>query len=405
MGDVSKEQSKKALILPGAGARGAYQVGVLKAIASMLPKNAPNPFAVISGTSAGAVNAAVLASRAGRFEFAVAEMERVWANFQAQQVYRTDGWTMLKASLHWLAALTLGGLGVRNPRSLLDNTPLRELLARNIRFSGVARAIQKGHLDALAITASGYSSARSVTFFQGSEQVRAWSRVRRSGRPATISLDHLMASAAVPLIFPPIKIGAEYYGDGAMRQHAPLSSAIHLGADRMLVIGVRDEHPDPEPAAGSAVTYPSIGEIAGYMLDTLFMDGLYSDLERLTRINLMLEQMKPGSLRGPVGQLQPLTTLIIVPTKDLREVAQRHVGELPRAVRLLLGGLGAMSRGGAQLISYLLFESGFTRELIDMGYRDAMDMEEDLRAFVFDQPMDTLDARLDIKRGLVSGQE
>ena len=402
---MSEEVSKKALILPGAGARGAYQVGVLKAIATMLPQDAPNPFAVISGTSAGAVNAAVLASRAARFQYAVSEMERVWANFAAQHVYRTDSWSMLKSSLHWLAAVTLGGLGVRNPRSLLDNTPLRELLSRNIRFSGIARAIRRGHLDALAITASGYSSARSVTFFQGAPELRTWARVRRSGRPAVINLNHLMASVAVPLIFPPVKIGGEYFGDGAMRQHAPLSSAIHLGANRMLVIGVRDEHPDPEPTAGAAVTYPSIGEIAGYMLDTLFMDGLYSDLERLTRINLILEQIKAGSLHGPVAQLQPLTTLIIVPTRDLREVAQRHVAELPRAVRLLLGGLGAMSRGGAQLISYLLFESGFTRELIDMGYQDAMDMEEDLRAFIFDQPMDTLDARLDIKRGLVSGQE
>ncbi len=402
---MSEAVSKKALILPGAGARGAYQVGVLKAIASLLPEEAPNPFAVISGTSAGAVNAAVLASRAARFKDAVSEMERVWANFQARHVYRTDNWTMLKSSLHWLAAVTLGGLGVRNPRSLLDNTPLRELLAENIRFSGIARAIQQGHLDALAVTASGYSSARSVTFFQGAPGLGTWSRTRRSGRPAIINLDHLMASVAVPLIFPPVKIGGEYFGDGAMRQHAPLSSAIHLGANRMLVIGVRDEHPDPEPAAGAAVTYPSIGEIAGYMLDTLFMDGLYSDLERLTRINLMLEQIESSSLRGPVAQLQPLTTLIILPTRDLREIAQRHVAELPRALRLLLGGLGAMTRGGARLISYLLFESGFTQELMDLGYRDAMDMEADLRAFIFDQPMDTLDARMDIKRGLVSGQE
>jgi NTE family protein len=384
---VSEEVSKKALILPGAGARGAYQVGVLKAIASMLPEDAPNPFAVISGTSAGAVNAAVLASRAARFQHAVSEMEQVWANFQARHVYRTDSLTMLKSSLHWLAAVTLGGLGVRNPRSLLDNTPLRELLAQNIRFSGIARAIH------------------SVTFFQGVPELRTWSRTRRCGRPAIIDLDHLMASVAVPLIFPPVKISSEYFGDGAMRQHAPLSSAIHLGANRMLVIGVRDEHPDPEPAAGAAVTYPSFGEIAGYMLDTLFMDGLYSDLERLTRINLMLEQIEAGSLQGPVARLQPMTTLIILPTRDLREIAQRHVAELPRAVRLLLGGLGAMTRGGARLISYLLFESGFTRELMDLGYRDAMDMEADLRAFIFDQPMDTLDARIDIKRGLVSGQE
>ena len=402
---MSEEVSKKALILPGAGARGAYQVGVLKAIAGMLPEKCPNPFAVISGTSAGAVNAAVLASRAGQFQFAVAEMEQVWGNFRAQQVYKTDNWTMLKSSLHWLAAVTLGGLGVRNPRSLLDNAPLRELLERNIHFEGIDRAIAQGHLEALAITASGYSSARSITFFQGSPELKSWSRVRRSGRPARINLDHLMASVAVPMIFPPVMIGSEYFGDGAMRQHAPLSSAIHLGASRMLVIGVRDEHPDPEPAMGEQVTYPSIGEIGGYMLDTLFMDGMYSDLERLTRINLIMEQIKSQSLQGPVAQLKPLTTLIIVPTQDVRDVARRHVGELPRALRLLLGGLGAMSRGGAQLISYLLFESGFTRELIDMGYRDAMSMEEHLRAFLFDQPMDTLDARMDLKRSLLSGEE
>jgi len=402
---MSEQITKKALILPGGGARGAYQVGVLKAIAGLLPKNAPNPFAVISGTSAGAVNAAVIASRARRFQSAVAEMEQVWGNFEAGQVYRTDSWTMLRSSLHWFAAVTLGGLGVRNPRSLLDNAPLRELLDSRIEFSSIATAIENGHLDALAITASGYSSARSVTFFQGCATLKSWSRVRRSGLPAQINLDHLMASIAVPLVFPPVKIGTEYFGDGAVRQHAPLSSAIHLGANRLLVIGVRDEHPDPEPAAGESVTYPSMGEIAGYMLDTLFMDGLYSDLERLTRLNLILEQLEEPTLVGPSANLQPLTTLIVAPSEDLRDVAQRHVGELPRALRVLLGGVGAMSRGGARLVSYLLFESGFTRELIDMGYRDAMSREEHLRAFLFDQPMDTLDARIDIKRRLLSGEE
>ena len=395
------ETTRKALILPGAGARGAYQVGVLKAIAGLLPERAPNPFAVISGTSAGAINAAVLASRANRFSLAVAEMERVWANFRAHQVYRTDNWTMLKSSLHWLTAIVLGGLGVRTPRSLLDSAPLRDLLAANVNFANIQRAIEQGQLGALSVTASAYSSSRSVTFFQGREGLKPWARVRRVGRPARIGLDHLMASSAVPFVFPPVRLAGEFYGDGAMRHGAPLSSAIHLGADRLLVIGVRDEHPDPEPAEGAPVEPPSFAHLAGYMLDTLFMDGLYADLERLARINLIMEQVEGKTLGGAVARLRPVSALIIVPREDVREVASRHIHELPRAVRLLLRRVGAMNRGGMQVISYLLFESGFTRELIDMGFRDAMEMEEDLRAFLFDQAMDTLDARIDLKQSLL----
>jgi NTE family protein len=375
-------------------------VGVLKAIAKLLPSNAPNPFSVLSGTSAGAINAAVLASRAVRFQRAVGEMERVWANFDVSQVFRSDNWTMLKASLHWFAAVVFGGLGVRNPRALLDNSPLRALLARDIRLSRIAQAIDRGYLDALAVTASAYTSARSVTFFQSRGNVEPWARVRRIGRPARIDLDHLMASAAVPFIFPPVRLGGEYYGDGSMRHRTPLSSAIHLGADRMLVIGVRDEHPDPEPSLNGGPEMPTLGHLGGYMLDALFMDGLYTDLERLTRINMILEQVGARSLKGQLEKLRPLHTLIIVPKEDMREVAARHAHELPRAVRLLLGGLGAMNRDGMQLVSYLLFESGFTRELIAMGYRDAMAMEEDLRLFLYDQPMATLDAPVHIKREL-----
>jgi NTE family protein len=388
------------LVLPGAGARGAYQVGVLKAIASILPERAPNPFAVISGTSAGAINAAVLAGRAENFEHAIAEMEHVWANFRAHQVFRTDNWTMLKSSLHWLAAVVLGGLGVQNPKSLLDNDPLRTLLLRDVRFARIAQAIQAGHLDALAVTASAYTSARSVTFFQAREGIAPWSRVRRIGRSVELTVEHLMASAAVPFVFAPVRIGGEYYGDGSMRHRAPLSPAIHLGADRMLVIGVRDERPDPEPAPGLTPVAPSIGHLAGYMLDTLFMDGLYTDLERLSRVNRILEQAGTDRLRGALGQLRPLHTLVIVPKEDLRHVAARHAHTLPRGVRLLLRGLGAMNRDGMQLVSYLLFESGFTRELIEMGYRDALAMEDHLRAFMFDEPIDTLYAPAYLQRAL-----
>jgi NTE family protein len=394
------ERIRKALVLPGAGARGAYQIGVLKAIAGLLPEREPNPFNIIAGTSAGAINAAVLAGRASNFERAVADMEHVWANFSTSQVYRSDNWTMFKTSAHWLAAVTLGGLGVRNPASLLDNAPLRELLAQNVRFDGIRRSIEQGHLDAVAVTASAYATARSVTFFQGRPELTSWTRVRRIGRATRLTVDHLMASAAVPFVFPPVQIGGEFYGDGSMRHRAPLSPAIHLGADRMLVVGVRDERPDAEPPVAGKPEPPTFAHLGGYMLDTLFMDGLYADLEALSRTNRILEQLGPNKLTGPVAALRPLHTLVIVPRQDLRSVAAQFLHELPRGVRLLLRGLGATSRSGLQLVSYLLFESGFTRALIDMGYRDAMEMEDELRAFIYDQPMATLYAPAHLKLAL-----
>jgi NTE family protein len=394
------EPTRKALVLPGAGARGAYQVGVLKAVAELLPKDAPNPFAILSGTSAGAINAAVLAGRAGHFERAIREMEHVWVSFRAEHVYRTDNRALLRTSLHWLAAAMFGVFGVRAPSSLLDNAPLRQLLARDVSFAGIKRSIRRGHLDAIAITASAYTSARSITWFQGRHELLPWTRVRRAGRTEKLTLDHLMASAAVPFVFPPVKIAGEYYGDGSMRHRAPLSPAIHLGADRMLVIGVRDERPDPEPPSGADPAVPTVAHLAGYMLDTLFMDGLYTDLERLQSINRIIEQSGTAKLTGGLERLRPLHTVVIVPKEDIRAVAARHWKELPRGVRLVLGSLGAFDRNGMQLVSYLLFESGFTRELVDMGYRDAFAMEDELRAFLFDQPMDTLYAPAHLKLAL-----
>jgi NTE family protein len=387
-------------VLPGAGARGAYQVGVLKAVAGLLPERAPNPFSVICGTSAGAINAAVLAGRAAHFEAAVTDMAEVWGNFDASQVYRSDNWTMLKTSLHWLGAAVFGGLGVRNPAALLNNEPLRELLERNVRFDGIQRAIEQGHLDAVAVTASAYATARSVTFFQGRPELASWTRIRRIGRATALTVDHLLASAAAPFVFPPVQIAGEFYGDGSMRHRAPLSPAIHLGADRMLIIGVRDERPATEPPPGYTPERPTFAHLGGYMLDTLFMDGLYTDLERLSRTNRILEQLGDRKLTGNLAALRPLHTLVIVPGQDLRSLAAQHARELPHGVRILLRGLGASSNSGLQLVSYLLFEAGFTRALIDMGYRDAMGMEDELRAFLFDQPMATLYAPAHLKLAL-----
>ncbi len=382
MDEFKRSGTRTALVLPGGGARGAFQVGVLKALAELVPKGSPNPFAVISGTSAGAINSVVLASKARRFRVAVAELDRVWGNFRCHHVYRTDRLTMLKSSLHWLAAIVLGGLVVGAPRSLLDNTPLRALLSRNVRFPRIQDAIDNGYLDAVAVTAASYDSARSTSFFQAGNGHAPWARTRRVGIGGALHLDHLMASIAVPMIFPPVALDGEYFGDGAMRQATPLSPAIHLGADRILVIGVRDETADKAPASDKPRRDPSFAQIAGYMLDTLFMDGLYSDLERMTRINQLIDSVRPEHRTGALAQMRPIDTMLIVPSEDLREIAHEHRKQLPFAIRALLRGISGRRPSENRLLSFLLFEKAYTQALIDLGYQDAMKVRHELEAFV-----------------------
>lgn len=375
------------LVLPGGGARCAYQVGVLKAIAEMAPRGAANPFPVISGTSAGAVNGVVLATRARRFQHALTDLERVWANFQTHHVFRSDSKTMVKGALQWLTAFGSAGLLGTDPRSLLDNEPFRNLLKRHVKFTHIQDSIDRGHLDAIAITAAGYGSARSISFFQGKEGLETWTRVRRRGQRTDITLDHVMASIAAPLIFPPVLMGREYFGDGAMRQATPLSPAVRLGAKRLLVIGIRNEEQDPEPAPDQVIPHPSLGRIAGYMLDALLMDGLSSDLERLMRINEIVNEQPGRKLHGDVANLKAIDALIIYPSQDVREIALRYVDEMPKSVRILMRMLGAMNYGGRQLVSYLLFESGYTQALIKLGYDDAVRRREELLNFMRGVPL------------------
>lgn len=387
-----------ALVLPGGGARGAFQVGVLKALAEILPRKSANPFSVISGTSAGAINSVVLASRAQHFRSAIAELEQVWAHFRCHQVYKTDHLTMLKSSVHWLLSIVLGGWLVGTPKSLLDNAPLRELLSRNVHFPRIRVAIENGNLAAVAITAAGYESARSTSFFEGPDSLRDWVRTRRCGKRTHLNLDHLMASIAVPMIFPPQRIGNEFFGDGAMRQATPLSPAIHLGADRILVIGIRDETGEKIPTTLGPP--PSIAQIAGYMLDTLFMDGLYSDLERMTRINQLIDAVPAEHRRGALARVRPIDTMLVVPSEDLREIAFRHRRELPVALRALLRGISGKSPSGNRLLSFLLFEKAYTRDLIALGYRDAMKVKDELQDFVSGAEVPRLFAPDWIKRDL-----
>jgi len=364
------------LVLTGGGARSAYQVGVLLALAELLPRSR-NPFPIIVGTSAGAVAASVLAAEAHHWRRAVAGLERVWANFRSEQVFHVDARHMLRAGAHWVLALVSGGLVLAPPKSMLDNSPLRELLGVHVDCAGIRRSIARGHVHAFALCATSYSTGHSVAFFDAVEPVREWARVQRLGYRTQLDLDHLMASVAIPLLFPPIRIGEDYFGDGAMRQLNPLSPAIHLGADRLLIVGVRARR-----AAGVVVdrlqpAMPTPGEIFGYMLDTLFTDQIYGDLEQLERINELVHSA-PQVTHGE----RPIETLMLAPSVDPREIAAQHVQTMPPGLRALLRVIGGRDASSSQLASYLMFESGYTRALIELGYHDAMEARTALLAFM-----------------------
>jgi NTE family protein len=371
------------LVLPGGGARAAYQVGVLKGIARLLPPDAANPFPIIVGTSAGAVSAAVLASEAYRWQQAIVSLEQVWANFHVQQVFRVDTWSMLRSGLHWLLSLVSGGVLLPPPMALFDNSPLRMLLAERIRWADLQRSIDEGHLQALAVCATSYASAASVAFFQGGARVTQWARQQRIGHRTTLRLEHVMASLGVPFLFPPVQLGEEYFGDGAQRQLWPLSPAIHLGADRLLVIGVRAENgAGVNTRPRTKVRPPTPGQLFGYMLDTLFMDQIYANVEHVQRLNSVVE-LAPSAVPG----MHKVATFVIAPSVDLRVIATRHVRSLPRGLRSLLRVMGAKGSAGAQLASYLMFESGFTQELIELGYQDAMVRRDELAGFIGGGPV------------------
>lgn len=378
---VSKQ--KMAVIMSGGGARAAYQVGALKALGRILPPGIPNPFPIICGTSAGAINAASLAVYANNFQQAVRRLERVWGNFHVHQVFRTDGIGMLRNSARWVAALMLGGVGRNNPTSLLNRAPLEALLTRYLPFTRIQQAIDAGWLHALSISVSGYTSGQSVSFYQGVPGIPAWKRTTRVGCAANITLEHLMASSAIPFVFDAVKIHREYFGDGSMRQIAPISPALHLGADKVLVIGVRQETGQPT-RTGEDVEYPSLAQIGGHVLSSIFLDTLEGDLERLRRINetvrlIPLEERDKGN--GRTMHLRPVETLLIAPSQDIGEIALRHKYDFPRSVRYLLRGLGAWKRGGGDMLSYLLFEKPYCRELIELGYHDAMGRRAEIEKF------------------------
>ncbi|MBK1889484.1 patatin-like phospholipase family protein [Undibacterium sp. 14-3-2] len=383
--------SETGLILTGGGARAAYQVGVLDEIARILVEEASwspgtNPFGIICGTSAGAINATALACRADHFGESVAHVLKVWENFEAAQVYRSDSLGVIRTGARWLTLWSFGWLLNKwrqsPPNSLLDSSPLADLLSRMLDLPRLDAALQSGALRALAVTASSYTSGHHLTFYQTLADIAPWVRSQRLSQRDFIAVSHLMASAAIPFIFPAVPLNwgghLQYCGDGSMRQLAPISPAIHLGAKKVLIVGA-GRLAEPPVANADHAQYPSLAQIAGHALSSIFLDSLAVDIERLTRINKTLSLLPKEALAN--APLRPVELLVIAPSERLDEIASRHTGSLPLPVRTMLGGVGATEARGAALASYLLFEASYTRELIALGRRDTRAKQEDVLNF------------------------
>lgn len=376
------------LILSGGGARAAYQVGVLHQLAKWFAQEKNKraydfPFQVLCGTSAGAINAAALVCAGRNFYQSTSRMMRVWEDFRSEQVFRCDSLGVIRTGARWLSALSIGWMLRKRPKCLLDNEPLTRLMHELLQFRRLDEALESQKIRALAVTASSYTSGRSVTFFQANEEVTPWIRTQRVALPARISLEHLMASASIPFVFPSVQVplegGMEWFGDGAIRQLAPISPAIHLGANRVVVIAASQEPKNHTSAMELGLEYPSLAQIAGHAMASIFLDSLSVDIERLKRVNSAVSQLPSGALAH--SPFKPIDLLVISPSGRMDEIAARHTNDLPRPVRAMLSALGATEAGGSSLASYLLFESNYTRELIRMGMADTMAQRDEVFAF------------------------
>jgi NTE family protein len=374
---------KRALILSGGGARAAYQVGVLQALAEILPAEQANPFPIICGTSAGAINALALAAHPGNFKESVHSLANMWRSLSVGDVY-LHGWMDIVKGLGLLGlSLFNQGIGGKKPLSLLDNSPLWDLLGSRIPFHNIQQSISSGKLFAVSVSAMGYSSGHTVSFFQGHESIEGWKRYRRGGVPTQLRLEHLLASSAIPTIFPAIRIDREYFGDGALRQLAPISPALHLGAESLFVIGVSGNRSAAKPNKRLPVKHsPSMGQIVGHLLNSAFVDSLEGDLEHMELINKLVKLIPEEQKQAAGFHLRAVENMVISPSSPLDVIAGRNVRYLPDSLRFFLRAIGATAKGGgATAASYLLFSTEFITDLMELGYQDGLAEADAMRAF------------------------
>jgi NTE family protein len=377
------------LVMTGGGARGAYQAGVLKRLGELDGvQNHGNPFPLIGGASAGAVNGSAIAAGCDDFANATRALADMWADLRPSDVFHCDFVTQAHNSITWILDLSFGGLaGGGHARSLLDATPLRYFLGRHLDCDRIGANIKRGHLYALAISATNFNSGKSYLFIQGAKGHPVWQRVRLVTVSTKITVDHICASAAIPMIFEPVQLkiprGSAYFGDGCARLQQPLSPVIRLGAEKVFAIGVRcGDKEQVEVNANDA--QPCLAQVMGVLFNVMFLDHLATDIEHLERLNQLLENghiVQPGVRESE--RIRPLQALVITPSVNLSDLAEQHQKEMPAMIRYFVSSLGSDLDACSDLMSYLLFTSRYTRDLIDIGYHDADERIEEIEDFLY----------------------
>lgn len=389
------------LVLTAGGARGAYQAGVLKRVGEIPAlQNRPSPFQIVAGASAGAINGAILAARSEQFGAATGEVARVWGELSVDRVFRTDLPSLALCAASLARDFALGGLlGHTVTSGLLDTSPLEAFLESVFPPQGIRHAIERGHLYAVAVTATSYHSGRSYTFVQGRMGHPVWTKSRRVVMPATLTHRHILASGAIPIVFPPVQIaspaGELWFGDGGLRLVAPMSPAIRLGSTHVLAVGVRSSgaadslartEAGVEAAAGEpgqVLPCPPLAQVCGVFLNAIFLDHLDTDLDHLRRMNELVSAHHGMNGSAPAAEpMRQITPFAVSPSEDLALVAQRFAHRMPRLLRYAIDGLGTPDAQSADLLSYLLFDAAYTRTLVDIGYRDAGERIGEIESFL-----------------------
>jgi NTE family protein len=371
----------RALVLTGGGARGAYQAGVLKYIGENIPGA---HFETLIGSSSGAINIAGLASHGGLMKDAGPAVAELWKHLEMHQVFRTDALALSKNGLRWMFDLVLGGvLGRPLAHNLVDTKPLRDLMEKVYRPEVVKQALASGQLRNVAVSATEVYSGSLVTFIQSVEK-KLWQRARRRSEATILSVDHIMASAAIPVLFPSVLVNNRQYVDGCIRSTSPLGPATRLGAEKILAIGVRRYYMREtgnlhELGLPSEEPNPSMAQLGALILNSLFAESLDADVEHLERLNAILPQQREGSFG-----MRQVESLVIRPSEDLGELAKHFTKEIPPLVRFLLRGMGSERGQSSDMLSYLLFVPGYLSALVDLGYTDARAEHDRLAHFLLD---------------------
>ncbi len=383
---VNPTFAKTALVLSGGGARGAYQVGALRGLEELLREQRRLPFPILVGASAGSITNAFLATHAADFPAAVADLVEFWGTLQPEEVFRTDAGTLTRVGLSWAADLSIGSwIGTGRGKSLLVSDPLRGLLRDRLDMAAVGRSIERGLLRGLAVTTTSYRTGLAVTFFDAVPSIEPWVRSTRLGIRQSLTIDHLMASSAIPFFFPAVSIDGTYHADGCIRSNSPLSPAIHMGADRILAIGVRyPRPPDPPPTSAPvpADPYPATADTAGLLLNALFLEALESDVERMERINKTLELLPSAVIAKKATPLRRIPILVLRPSMDLCDLVLQTLDRMPYLLRHLFRGLGVTGKSGCDLLSYVAFDAEYTSRLLSLGYSDVKARSAEIAAFL-----------------------